>query len=97
MSQHHRKQWNGNDSKRARDRIKAGPAIQQCIGCGGPIRIADNNSWDAGHIIDLARGGDAKRYGPQHRGENRRSGGRLGARITNRRHTNPDDDRVSAW
>lgn len=97
MSQHHRKQWNGNDSSKARARIKAGPPVQQCIRCGGPITIADVTTWDAGHTVDLASGGDAKRYGPEHRRCNRRAGGRVGARITNERRGQPVDERLPNW
>lgn len=106
MSQHHRKQWNGNDSAKARARIKAGPPVQQCIRCGGPIRIADGKTWDAGHLVDLAEGGDAHRYGPEHRHRtgacpgNRAAGGRAGARLTNAKRgkpTTPKDDRIPKW
>lgn len=97
MSQHHRKAgWGGATVRTARARIAAGPSIQACIRCGGPIRIADNHTWDAGHVIDLAHGGDAKRYGPEHRRCNRRAGGKAGARITNHRPAG-NDDRLPNW
>lgn len=99
MSQHHKRLWTGADSTRARNRIKAGPPIQRCIRCGGAITIADTRSWDAGHLVDLAQGGSTHRYGPEHRGCNRRAGGKAGARKTNaqRRNGTPPDDRLPNW
>lgn len=54
-----------------------------CIGCGRAIQPGQR--FDVGHRIDASRGGthDLTNLGPQHRGENRAAGGRLGAMKTN--------------
>lgn len=54
-----------------------------CIGCGRDIQPGQR--FDVGHRIDASRGGshDLENLGPQHRGENRSAGGKLGALKTN--------------
>lgn len=61
---------------------KAGRAVW-CIGCGREVQ--PQQRFDVGHRIDAARGGSnaLTNLGPQHRGENRRAGGKLGAHMTN--------------
>lgn len=56
-----------------------------CVGCGRPIY--PGMTYDVGHRIDASRGGShaLSNLGPQHRSENRRAGGRLGAQKTNDR------------
>ncbi len=60
--------------------------VAMCIRCHGPIFISEGEPFDVGHIIDGIRGGSnaLSNLGPQHRKENRRDGGRLGAETTNR-------------
>lgn len=53
-----------------------------CVGCGGWIDVARGEQFDVGHRDDKA-GNQLHNLGPQHRRENRRHGGHLGARITN--------------
>lgn len=62
--------------------LKAGRPVW-CIGCGRDIQPGQR--YDVGHIIDASRGGSnhLSNLGPQHRRENRRAGGRLGAQKTN--------------
>ena len=67
----------GADHKERRRRLLAAtPEI--CWRCGGGPRPGD--PWEAGHVIDAARGG-----GPQvareHRSCNRRAGAELGAKL----------------
>lgn len=54
----------------------------QCWRCGGPI--PEGLPYDVGHIDPLG-GEGVDNAAPEHRGENRREGGRIGARITNAR------------
>lgn len=63
--------------------LAAGNEVR-CIGCGWPIM--PDQRYDVGHRIDDMDGGslELSNLGPQHRGENRRAGGRRGAAITNR-------------
>lgn len=88
MSAHHGDPLYLRNAKIVRAQTRAvhtrGEAVP-CIGCGR--EIAPGHPFDVGHIVDAALGGthDLDNLGPQHRGENRRSGGRLGARITNTR------------
>jgi hypothetical protein len=57
----------------------------ECVGCHGTIWPGE--PYDVGHILDryaypeLAL--NESNVGPQHRGENRRAGGRAGAHKTN--------------
>lgn len=61
---------------------KAGRPVW-CIRCGREVQPGQR--FDIGHRIDASRGGthDLTNLGPEHRGENRRAGGRLGAQKTN--------------
>jgi hypothetical protein len=61
---------------------KAGRPVW-CIGCGREVQ--PQQTFDVGHRIDAARGGSnaISNLGPQHRVENRRAGGKLGAQMTN--------------
>jgi len=86
MSQHHRDpvyQRNARIIRAATNNdLKAGRPVW-CIGCGREIQPGQR--FDVGHRIDASRGGtnDLDNLGPQHRGENRSAGGRLGAHKTN--------------
>lgn len=62
--------------------LKAGRPVW-CIGCGREVQPGQR--YDVGHRIDASRGGsnNLSNLGPQHRGENRSAGGKLGARKTN--------------
>lgn len=62
--------------------LKAGRAVW-CQRCGREIQPGQR--YDVGHRIDSSRGGthDLANLGPEHRGENRSAGGRLGAHKTN--------------
>lgn len=51
--------------------------------------------WDMGHVQDLAQGGDPNHMLPEHRGHNRRQGGKLGAAITNGKKR--QDRRLPPW
>lgn len=69
-----------------------------CIGCGRDIQPGQR--FDVGHRIDAARGGghDLDNLGPQHRRENRRAGGRLGAtRTNNTRGTSRQSRGLPTW
>lgn len=61
---------------------KAGRPVW-CIRCGREIQPGQR--FDIGHRIDASRGGShsPNNLGPEHRGENRAAGGRLGAQKTN--------------
>lgn len=61
---------------------KAGRPVW-CIGCGR--EVMPTQRFDVGHRIDASRGGSNRidNLGPQHRGENRSAGGKLGAQKTN--------------
>lgn len=61
---------------------KAGRPVW-CIRCGREIQPGQR--FDVGHRIDASRGGthNLDNLGPEHRGENRSAGGRLGATKTN--------------
>lgn len=65
-----------------------------CIGCGAWIDVARGEQFDVGHRDDKA-GNHLSNLGPQHRGENRRHGGHLGARITNT--TKRRERRLGRW
>lgn len=62
--------------------LKAGRPVY-CQRCGREIQPGQR--YDIGHRIDASRGGShaLDQLGPEHRGENRRAGGRLGAQKTN--------------
>lgn len=62
--------------------LKAGRFVA-CQRCGREIQMGQR--FDVGHRIDASRGGshDLANLGPEHRGENRSAGGRLGAAKTN--------------
>lgn len=61
---------------------KAGRPVW-CQRCGR--EITPGQRFDVGHRIDASRGGthDLSNLGPEHRGENRSAGGKLGASKTN--------------
>lgn len=60
--------------------------VATCIRCHGPIWVGEGEAFDVGHVVDGVRGGgnQLSNLGPQHRGENRREGGRIGAEISGR-------------
>lgn len=62
--------------------LKAGRPVW-CQRCGREIQPGQR--FDIGHRIDASRGGshEMSNLGPEHRGENRKAGGRLGAQKTN--------------
>lgn len=80
MSRHHIAAGWGGKSATARARIRAAGQVQACIRCGRMIDL-DAEPWDAGHRVPLAQGGNVRDYGPEHRGENRRAGGRAGRAV----------------
>ncbi|WP_457098838.1 hypothetical protein [Microbacterium sp. P5_E9] len=82
MSHYHRSAAGQRQSKAARAHVTL-PA--QCAKCGGIIQPGE--PFDMGHVVDVAQGGAASPLLPEHRRCNRRSGGRLGAAVTNRKHT----------
>jgi hypothetical protein len=73
------------------------PAV--CVGCGGIIQPGE--PFDIGHILDAALYPDqalnAANVGPQHRGENRRAGGRQGARIVNQQRKRRATGEMLPW
>lgn len=74
------------NARTVRTRVKADHKAGRpvwCIGCGREVQ--PQQTFDVGHRIDAARGGSnaISNLGPQHRGENRRAGGKLGAQMTN--------------
>mgnify|MGYP001591982256 CR=1 FL=1 len=86
MSAHHNDPTYRRNAAIIRSRTRADHQAGRpvwCIGCGRDI--TPTQPWDVGHRIDAARGGShtLDNLGPQHRGENRRAGGRLGAQRTN--------------
>lgn len=96
MSRHHQAAKWANHAKAARQRVGATlPA--PCVHCGR-IVTADM-PWDVGHVVDLALGGDARTYGPAHRGPcNRRAGGKLGAAMRRRpKSSRGKQTREAAW
>lgn len=87
MSAHHQHPQYLRNARIVRARVRADHKVGRlviCIGCGRAI--TPEQAFDVGHIIDAARGGshDLTNLGPQHRRENRQSGGRAGALIVNR-------------
>ncbi|ROS57210.1 hypothetical protein [Frigoribacterium sp. PhB118] len=82
MSRHHRAQKWTTHSPKLRKQID--PLLPlPCIGCGRPINPGDK--YEVGHRLDAALGGrpTPANTGPIHGPCNRKSGGTLGARITN--------------
>ncbi len=83
MTEKHRSaEWQRN-SKHVRSRVRAAWAAgdePECWRCGRPIY--EGALFDVGHI-DPFGGEGLENLAPEHRGENRRAGGRVGARITN--------------
>lgn len=69
-----------------RPMVAAGLAV--CWRCGKPIPAdAREEDWDAGHLDDLARGGDPddERRAAEHSSCNRSAGARLGNQLRSRR------------
>jgi hypothetical protein len=64
-----------------------------CIACGKPVM--PGSKWHVGHRVDAARGGrpTAANVGPVHEGCNLKSGGKLGAKITNAKRRTAQDIR----
>lgn len=81
MSRHHKDaNWQGTKITKARANIKAQLPLP-CVDCGYPVNPGD--TFDIGHIIPLALGGNPNEYGASHRSCNRKSGGKLGGTIAN--------------
>lgn len=68
--------------KQTNDRLKRGLQVV-CGRCGGAIQ--PGQAYDVGHVVDASRGGSnaLSNLHPEHRGENRSAGGRMGAAKTN--------------
>lgn len=84
MSKHHRAQrWTSFNEKRRAELAAQLPL--PCIDCARPVTKDDR--WHVGHRQDAALGGKATRAntGVIHARCNLRAGGKLGARMTNRR------------
>lgn len=86
MTAHHHDAEYARNARAVRARVRADHRAGRpvwCIGCGREVQPTQR--FDVGHIIDAARGGSNQlsNLGPQHRGENRRAGGKLGAQMTN--------------
>ncbi len=78
MSEYHRRTENLRRAAEARKRVVL-PA--PCWRCGQMIQ--PGQPFDMGHVVEVARGGGGGPLLPEHRGCNRSSGGRLGARRAN--------------
>jgi len=77
--------------------LKAGRLVT-CQRCGREIQPGQR--YDIGHRIDASRGGDhsIENLGPEHRGENRRAGGKVGALMTNtKRGVSRESRRLPTW
>lgn len=85
----------GRQDQRARAALAplVAAGLAYCWRCRQPIRPGE--AWDAGHVADLATGGDpAGRVLPEHSRCNRSAGGKLGAQL--RRGRRPRR-RPAAW
>ncbi|MEX1079812.1 MAG: hypothetical protein WED09_11965 [Homoserinimonas sp.] len=86
MSAHHRDPLYLKNARLIRAttnaRLKRGDQVN-CGKCGRPIQ--QGQAYDVGHRIDASRGGghELANLQPEHRRENRSSGGRAGAAATN--------------
>lgn len=100
MSQHHDAARWASHTKGHRARIRARGRVQPCTqrqhapGCPGMLDL-DVDPWDAGHLVDLAHGGQADQVGPTWRKCNRAAGGIQGARVRNAQLR--DTQRMRAW
>jgi hypothetical protein len=98
MSRHHDNQKWSTHAPKLRV-IIAGQLPLPCVNCGNPV--FPDQSWQVGHRIDAARGGEATiaNTGPSHTSCNRKAGGKLAARITNskRRAERHTDDDTRPW
>lgn len=92
MSQHHRRQkWTTHAPKLRVQHAATLP--RQCIDCGRIVTALDQ--WQVGHIRPAMHGGQPTfaNTGPTHTTCNRKSGGKLGARVVNSRRQRSRDIR----
>lgn len=84
MSQHHRKSKHTTHAPKIRKAIAARLPLP-CVDCQRPV--LPEQKWEVGHIIPASQGGRTtlQNCGPSHYGCNRKSGGKLGAAVTNGR------------
>lgn len=92
MSQHHRAQKWTTHSPKLREKITAMLPLP-CIECGRPV--TRDMKWHVGHRQAAALGGrpTMANTGPAHASCNLKSGGKLGAAITNRKRPSAKDTR----
>lgn len=85
MSQHHRRTKHTTHAPELRAKLERMLPLPCQEGCGKPV--LPGQSWHVAHIVPAAQGGrtTAANTGVAHAACNLRSGGRLGAEITNRR------------
>ncbi|UOE43737.1 HNH endonuclease signature motif containing protein [Agromyces larvae] len=84
MSQHHRRTKHTTHAPKVREQIAARLPLP-CVECGHPVHA--EQSWHVAHIVPASQGGRTtiSNCGPAHSICNLKSGGRMGAAVTNRR------------
>ena len=94
MSRHHRATRHTTLAPKVREQIAARLPLP-CIECGQPVMKGE--SFHVAHIVPASQGGKTtiNNCGPAHARCNLRSGGKLGAAVTNRRNTEAKGRR--AW
>lgn len=98
VSQHHRRTKHTTHMPKVREQIAARLPMP-CVECGRPV-VAEQ-SWHVAHIVPASQGGrtTAANCGPAHAQCNLRSGGKLGAAVTNGRRRATDASSLGrrAW
>lgn len=97
MSQHHRRQKWSTHSPKHRERI-AQLLPLPCIECGRPV--TRDQAWHVGHKRAASLPGSsaaAANVGPAHARCNLRSGGKLGAKVTNQRRRRAAQPDIRDW
>jgi 5-methylcytosine-specific restriction endonuclease McrA len=83
MSQHHRNSKHTSATHKLRPEIESRLPLP-CVECGRPVH--KEQRWHVAHMTAASKGGRTTRAntGAAHAGCNLRSGGRMGAAVTNR-------------